>query len=440
MRRRPVTTILILMLALIPALAAQARQNVASIQPAGLAFCSGGVPTAEQPSLPASGQAPTAATAARSDPAPPGETPKKPLNQIQVFALLAGQVPSHRVAMLVRERGIDFEPNDEYLREVRLAGGEDELVSALKSAKVTKPAHVDPGLRARQAEIREHVARGARLLQARQYGAAEAEYRAAVRLDPRNADLHNALGIASINKGDIKREIAEFREALRLDPTNDNAHVNLGVALGKEGDQDGEIAEYRAAIRLDPKNDDARLKLGLALGDKGDLDGEIAEYRDTLRLNPRNENAHFFLGGAFAKRGDWDGAIGEYHQAVRLNPENEDARLQLGAALGQKGDLDGEIAKYREALRLKPNDEDAHIVLGAALAEKGDGDSAIAEFREALRLNPNNGRAHYVLGFSLEQNGDRQGALEEYRAAYELNPHDPEYRQAHERLLHQLKQ
>jgi hypothetical protein len=48
---------------------------------------------------------------------------KKPLNQVQIFALLAGQVTSPRVAMLVRERGIDFEPTDDCLQEVRLAGG-----------------------------------------------------------------------------------------------------------------------------------------------------------------------------------------------------------------------------------------------------------------------------------------------------------------------------
>jgi hypothetical protein len=69
---------------------------------------------------------------------------KKPLNQVQVFALLAGGVPGHRVTMLVEERGIDFEPTDDYLQEVRLAGGEDELISALKSARVTMPEHFDP--------------------------------------------------------------------------------------------------------------------------------------------------------------------------------------------------------------------------------------------------------------------------------------------------------
>ena len=71
------------------------------------------------------------------------------MNQVQVFALLAGQVPSHRVAMLVHERGIDFEPTDDYLQEVRLAGGEDELVGAFKSAKLTKLSTVDPAAQAR---------------------------------------------------------------------------------------------------------------------------------------------------------------------------------------------------------------------------------------------------------------------------------------------------
>ena len=90
---------------------------------------------------------------------------KKPINQIQVFALLAGQVPSHRVAMLVQDRGIDFEPATEYLGEVRLAGGEDELISALKSAKVIKPKQVDPALQAQQAQVRQHVARGTEFAQ-----------------------------------------------------------------------------------------------------------------------------------------------------------------------------------------------------------------------------------------------------------------------------------
>jgi len=61
-------------------------------------------------------------------------TAKKPINQIQVFALPAGQVPSHRVTLPIQERGIDVEAGDEYLRDVRVAGGEEELVGALRHA------------------------------------------------------------------------------------------------------------------------------------------------------------------------------------------------------------------------------------------------------------------------------------------------------------------
>ena len=99
--------------------------------------------------LKAAGASEAFLNALRAAKPPEPASAKKPINQVQVFALLTGQVPNHRVATLVQERGIDFDPTDDYLQEVRLAGGEDELISALKGAKVTKPATVDPAAEAR---------------------------------------------------------------------------------------------------------------------------------------------------------------------------------------------------------------------------------------------------------------------------------------------------
>ena len=232
------------------------------------------------------------ATTAASEPA----SAKKPLNQVQVFALLVGQVPSHRVAMLVQERGIDFEPTDDYLQEVRLAGGEDELISALKSAKVTKPATVDPAVQARQSEILKHVVQGTEFFRNERFADAEDQYRAAVRLAPTNSDLHFNVGLALNGQGDLDGAIGEYHEALRLNPINEYAHVNLGVALGDKGDSDGEIAEEREALRIDPADDAAHASLGVALISKGDWDGASVECRAALRLNPSNEPAHVNFG------------------------------------------------------------------------------------------------------------------------------------------------
>jgi tetratricopeptide (TPR) repeat protein len=337
---------------------------------------------------------------------PESTSAKKPLNQVQVFALLAGGVPSHRVTMLVQERGIDFEPTDDYLQEVRLAGGEDELISALKSAKVAKPGINDPVAQARQAEVRRHMARGAELEKNGQYAQAEQEYRTALLFDPQNPDLYASLGMVLDQQKKWDDAAASGREALRLDPNNDMAHVNLGLALENKGNRDGAIAEYREALRLNPSDAAAHNNLGNALAHKADLDGAIAEYRDALRLNPDIAEAH----------------------------------SNLGKALEVKGDLDGAIAEGRAALRLNPNYEEAHVFLGLALGKKGDPAGEIAEEREALRLNPNNGNAHVVLGLALEGEGDLRGALEEYRAAYMLDPKDADYKQNYERLLQQVSQ
>jgi tetratricopeptide (TPR) repeat protein len=329
---------------------------------------------------------------------------KKPLDQVQIILLLAGQVPSHRMAVLVKERGIDFDVKDDYLKEVRLGGGDDQLINALSTAMVTKPEHIDPALKARQEEIRQHVARGAEL----------------------------------VAKGQNVEAEREFRGALLFDPENDGLYSILAFVLNNQKRWDDAAAAARQALRLNPNNDSAHVSLGDALNNKGDGDGAIAEYREAVRLNGNLWSTHYSLGTVLGEKGDWDSAIAEYREALRLNPIANLARFFLGNALEKKGDIDGAIVEYREALRLDPNDDLLHLSLGVALGKKGNWLGMISEEREALRLNPNNDYAHFLLGFALEPIGDRRGALEEYRAACMLNPKDALYKQNYERLLQQV--
>ena len=46
--------------------------------------------------------------------------------------LVAGHVPSQRAAMLVKQRGIDFLADDEYLNTLRVAGADDTLIAVLR--------------------------------------------------------------------------------------------------------------------------------------------------------------------------------------------------------------------------------------------------------------------------------------------------------------------
>jgi tetratricopeptide (TPR) repeat protein len=180
---------------------------------------------------------------------------KKPLSQEQIFSLLVGQVPSQRMITLVQERGIDFEPTDAYLQQVRQAGGEDDLVNALKTAQVTKPAAVDSAAQTQQDEMRQHMARGAEFFQKHQYDQAEQEYRAALLLNPQSADLYMNLAYILDQQKKWDDAATAAREALRLNPNSGLAHNFLGLALEMKGDRQGALDEYRLALARDPNNE-----------------------------------------------------------------------------------------------------------------------------------------------------------------------------------------
>jgi hypothetical protein len=60
----------------------------------------------------------------------------RPLTREQVGKLVVGGVPSERAAMLVKQRGIDFLADEQYLQTMRVAGADDTLIAALHEASV----------------------------------------------------------------------------------------------------------------------------------------------------------------------------------------------------------------------------------------------------------------------------------------------------------------
>jgi hypothetical protein len=64
----------------------------------------------------------------------PAPVAPKGLSKEEIISLLHGEVPSARVAQLVRERGIKFSPADADLNQIRAEGGTDELIQAIQQA------------------------------------------------------------------------------------------------------------------------------------------------------------------------------------------------------------------------------------------------------------------------------------------------------------------
>jgi len=402
------------------------------------------------------------------------ETAPKPLDKVQVLALLAGGVSSQRVAMLVEQRGIDFEPTDDYFRSLGVAGAEETLHKALRAAKPVNLPTIDAAKEAKRTELEEHLRQGVELSQRKMYKEAEEEYRAAIKLDPPNASLHTALGAALFYQkktdgalatyreavrlaqvdperddssealvriqlasflaltGNIEASVAEFRQLVRLKPSDRLgalAHAEYGSLLLQRGDIDPAIAEFRESVHLLPQWDLAHIGLGMALNLKGDRNSAIEEYRQAVSINPDNPEAHRMLGLALSINGNQVGAASELYALTRLRPDDPTAHLSLADVLALRNDVEGAIAEYSEVLRLKPDLAEAYVGLGRMLSTKTDYDGAIGKFREAIRLKPDHAEAHLKLGsllYAVKRN--YEGAAAEYREAIRLKP---DYAHAH---------
>ena len=66
----------------------------------------------------------------------------QPLTRDQVLHLVAGGVPSERAAVLVKQRGIDFLADEQYLEMLRLAGANDTLIAAVREASAAATAQL----------------------------------------------------------------------------------------------------------------------------------------------------------------------------------------------------------------------------------------------------------------------------------------------------------
>jgi Flp pilus assembly protein TadD len=117
-----------------------------------------------------------------------------------------------------------------------------------------------------------------------QLEAAQREFRAALALDPSQAEAHYTLGITNWQLGDFPATISEMKAALAIRPQYAEAHYMMGIALKQSGDLDAAVPELRAAIKLDPSTPGPYNTLAQILRIKGDKAGSDEAFAIGAKL------------------------------------------------------------------------------------------------------------------------------------------------------------
>jgi tetratricopeptide (TPR) repeat protein len=163
------------------------------------------------------------------------------------------------------------------------------------------------------------VAAADALLAAGQVEAAEAAYRAAIRMHDRNAPAHGGLGRALLARGDLAGAEASLRQALRLVPNDPQSAFALAEVLARTDRVEEAFEQFRHAADLDPRSSAPLLRaaeiaialnrdvlasgfLDLLLQRFPDHPGGLALYGDVMRLRGDRARAREYYQRALASR------------------------------------------------------------------------------------------------------------------------------------------
>ncbi len=165
------------------------------------------------------------------------------------------------------------------------------------------------------------------------------------------------------------------RAAIVLEPGQAEAYVKLGIAASLRKDQALAAGAYARALRLAPDQPEAWNNLASARWSLNDGAGALRCCRNAIALRPNHPDPYANLGHILRSHAqdaaDFRGAETLCRRALRLQPEHLSARNNLGIVHLDLGDLARAETLFRSVLESEPYHPDARFNLSLALLKGG---------------------------------------------------------------------
>ncbi|MGA9672266.1 MAG: tetratricopeptide repeat protein [Terracidiphilus sp.] len=276
-------------------------------------------------------------------------------------------------------------------------------------------------------------------------------FRAALKTDPKSAQLNYLAGLALIADGKPEEALPVVRQAVQLDPSVIKPHLVLGSLLDQEGKRDEAEQQWRLALKIDPKSIPAL---------EGLSDNELAREDYTavivlLRNAPRTEKLSINLSKALGKLNYLEDAAKVLTEAMQQSPQSFDlvramtvvlvnmhhyeeaVKLLQNASDQRPGDIDAQVELFRilvltshfdraskiapVLLPLRPHDYEVLYLCGAVAHAMGENEKARDLLDQSVKINPDFFYSRYYFGIVLVLLREWQAAKENLEKAIELD-------------------
>ncbi len=170
---------------------------------------------------------------------------------------------------------------------------------------------------------------------------------------PDSAEMHQVMARELARQGNNSAAIANYRAAIKLNPKLPGLHTELGDMLFHSDDRNllpqAEV-EFKAALAANPEDERAELFLGM-LEAKQDPHAAYADFSRALQLNPNDGDACTELAKILMTMNQPKKAQQMLERAIQIDPTNDVAHYRLATLYRESGRVDE--AKEQVNLYLK---------------------------------------------------------------------------------------
>jgi tetratricopeptide (TPR) repeat protein len=277
-----------------------------------------------------------------------------------------------------------------------------------------------------------------------------------------DAYLANTLGHAYLSAGNIEKAEAWFRGAIAVEPKNVDAHANLGEALERKGDLPGAIAELELAYKIEPTRESVTIQLAQAyerarrqgdaeklyLGLLDDKNGRVPTIAgraaagrfyahqgdaakagalgDAILAEDPNHAAGLFLRGigelASNKLAD---AQKDFAAAVNIDPQAQYFEA-LGRSVEAQNQYDEAIRYYGDAIEHDPQYADPLIDRARVHQTRREWNVSLGDLEAARKIDDRRADIFLMKGLAMYTLGDAKGSVGAFQQAIERDAKDAE--------------
>jgi tetratricopeptide (TPR) repeat protein len=265
------------------------------------------------------------------------------------------------------------------------------------------------------------------LMEQKQNGEARAEFQRLLTAYPDNADLAFAVGLLSLDMGELDRGEKELQQALTNRKKDENVVYFYLGQLSEAKKHDEEAMQNYSKVKEGEYNFSSRIRMAFLTNKSGKLDEARQLLHKTATKNNQQRIQLIMVEAQILRDAkQYEAAYQVLMLGLEKLPNQPDLMYEAAMLADKAGKYDAFEQMMRKLIEVEPGYAQAYNALGYGLLERNERvPEAMKLVEKAYQLAPDDIGIIDSMGFGYYRLGNLPKSLEFLRRAYAANP-DPE--------------